>query len=50
MNNMQDMHLLQDLQRQDWSKQIIDLKKENDLMRDELLAKSRELNELKQVF
>jgi hypothetical protein len=33
---------LQNLQKQDWSKQILDLKRENDFLRDEMSQKAKD--------
>lgn len=38
---------LVELRKQDWSKQILELKKENEFLRDELAQKSKEFAALK---
>jgi hypothetical protein len=40
--------LLANLQKQDWSKQILDLKRENDFLRDEMAQKAKDFQNLKQ--
>jgi hypothetical protein len=42
------MQVLQELQKQDWSKQIIKLKKENTLLREELTQRQKVLADIKQ--
>lgn len=42
------LQLLSELQRQDWSKQIIDLKRENEVLREELGARQKEMGDIKQ--
>ena len=39
---------LQNLQKQDWSKQILELKRENDFLRDEMSQKAKDFQNLKQ--
>mmetsp|Transcript_696 Transcript_696/g.757 ORF Transcript_696/g.757 Transcript_696/m.757 type:complete len:132 (+) Transcript_696:43-438(+) len=41
------LHMLDNLQNQDWSKLIIDLKNENEVLRDELVVRNKEMTEMK---
>lgn len=43
----QAMDALSELRKQDWSKQIMDLKRENDFLRDEIAQKQKEIVALK---
>ena len=40
--------ILQSLQNQDWSKQILDLKRENEFLRDEIALRTKDFQNLKQ--
>jgi hypothetical protein len=41
-------NILQSLQNQDWSKQILDLKRENEFLRDEIALRTKDFQNLKQ--